>query len=134
MKRLLRPAFLALLAPLVVAALGACGNDSNFTQDATTTNVAVSASVYALSGSSPELQAAYQASTNAFVRPIVGQFTGVVNFDIAFDINSAGKVVLLPVRTLVPFAPAPASGAPSIGLLKSVSAFDVIEKAPTKGY
>ncbi|MEO7358869.1 MAG: hypothetical protein ABI120_00980, partial [Gemmatimonadaceae bacterium] len=65
---------------------------------------------------------------------IVGQGTGVVNFDLAFDINAAGNVVIYPVRALVPFAPAPTGGAPSIGLLKSPSDFDVIGVAPIRGY
>lgn len=134
LNRLLRPAFLALLAPLAVAALGACGNDSNFTQTATSSNAAVYSNLYALSGGSPERLGAYSASTNSFVRPIVGEGTGIVNFDLAFDINTDGKVVIYPVRTLVPFAPAPQGGAPSIGLRKSPSDFDLIELAPTGGY
>lgn len=134
LKRLLRPAILALLAPLAVAALGACGDDGNFTQDATTTNVIDTADVYAISGSTPDKRAAYEMGTGTFVRPLVGEASGIVNFDIAFDINSEGKAVLLPVRTLVPFAPAPASGAPSVGLLKSGSSFDVLQKALTRGY
>lgn len=134
LKRLLRPAFLALLAPLTVAVLGACGDDGNFTQDATTTNVIDTADVYALSGSAPEKRAAYELGSGTFVRPLLGELSGIVNFDIAFDINGEGKAVFLPVRALVPFAPAPASGAPSVGLLKSTSSFDVIQKAPTRGY
>lgn len=134
LNRLLRPAFLALLAPFAVMALGACGDDSNFTQEATSSNAAVGSNLYALSNSAPERLAAYSASSNTYVRPIVGEGTGIVNFDLAFDINAAGKVVIYPVRTLVPFAPAPQGGAPSIGLLKSPSDFDVIELAPTAGY
>lgn len=114
--------------------MAACGADSNLTQDATSENVTVSSSVYALTGSSPELLAAYEASTNMFVRPIVGQFTGAANFELAFDIRDDGKVLLLPVRALVPFAPSPPGGAAHLGLQKSGTAFDLIQRAPSSGY
>ena len=119
------------LAPVLGGLMGACGNDSNFTQDATTTNTTVTASLYALTGTAPELLAGYEASTNTFVRPLVSQFGGSVNFELAVDIRADGKVLLMPVRALIPFAPAPAAGAPSIALLKSVQPFDAIVRAPT---
>lgn len=133
MKRLRRAIAIGLLTSLIGAAVGACGNDSNFTQDATSTNTTVSASLYALTGSSPELQAGYEASTNSFVRPLVGQFTGTVNFELAVDIRADGKVLLMPVRAVIPFAPVPASGAPSIALQKSTQPFDLLTRAPTGG-
>lgn len=135
LKRLRRAIALTVLAPLLVGAFGACGDDSTLTQDATTTNTVVSGSLYALTGSSPELPAGYAASSNAFVRPLVGQFSGVVNFELAVDIRDDGKVLLIPARALVPFAPAPSSGAPSIALLKSGQAFDILTRAPNgEGY
>lgn len=134
LKRFRGSTFLAVLAPFGVIQLAACSDDGNFTQDATRANVTVAASVYALSGSLPELPAAYSATTGSFVRPIVGQGSGLVNFDIAFDIRADGKVLLLPVRRVVPFPPQPQTGAPSVGLLKSGTAFDLIERAVTAGY
>ncbi|MEP6835747.1 MAG: hypothetical protein ABJB74_20335 [Gemmatimonas sp.] len=135
MKRLRRAIGLAVLAPLLGAAVGACGNDSNFTQTAVTTNIVVSANLFALTGTAPELPAGYEAISNTFVRPLVGQFSGAVNFDLAVDIRADGKVLLMPARALVPFAPAPQSpdgrGAPSIALLKSTQPFDLLTIAPT---
>ncbi|MEP6764131.1 MAG: hypothetical protein ABJB66_07465 [Gemmatimonadaceae bacterium] len=111
----------------------ACGKDSTFTQEATTENVSRSASVYALTGSSPELPAAYDMFTESYVRPIL-QIDGTVNFTIAFDINSAGKVVLLPVRQIVPLPPFPVGGTVSIGLEKSQTSYDLITYAASGGY
>lgn len=129
LKRPGRSSALSLLAPLLAGGLLACGNDNNFTQDATSTNTEVRASVYALSGTSPELQSAYEASTNSFVRPIVGQATGATNFEVAFDILPDGKVLLLTVRSIVPAGPS----SPQIALLKSVTPYDQIVRAPGSG-
>ncbi len=131
LKRLRRAFALPLLAPLIAVVAGACGNDSSFTQNATSTNTTLTASLYALTGSAPELPAGYNATTNSFVRPLVSQSSGATNFELAVDIRSDGKVLLMPVRALIPFAPAPASGAPSIALLKSAQPFDLITRAPT---
>lgn len=123
----------ALLAPLVAGVLAACGNDAVFTQLATVSNVSTTASVYALTGSAPELPAAYSMVNGAFVRPAVLS-DGSVNFDLAFDIDAQGKVVILPVRKVVPTPPFPSTGAPSVGLLKSSIAYDVITRAAERGY
>ena len=95
------------MAPLIGGVFGACANDANFTQNATSTNFIVAANLYALTGSAPELPAGYEATSNSFVRPLVGQFSGTVNFELAFDIRADGKVLLIPVRSVIPFAPAP---------------------------
>ena len=134
LKRFRGTTLLALLAPLALAQLTACSDDGNFTQDATRENVTNSGSVYALTGTAPELPAAYSVANGQFVRPIVSSSAGIVNFEIAFDIRADGKVLLLPVRQVVPFPPAPVTGAPSIGLLKSGAPFDLVERAATAGY
>ncbi|MBC8087934.1 MAG: hypothetical protein H7Z40_11770 [Phycisphaerae bacterium] len=134
MKRFRRTTLLALLAPLALSHLAACSDDGNFTQDATRENVTNRASVYALTGSGPELAAAYSIANAAFVRPTLGQSSGQVNFEIAFDIQPDGKVLLIPVRAVIPFPPQPLTGAPSIGLLKSGAAFELVTKAATSGY
>lgn len=118
------------MAPLIGGGFGACANDANFTQNATSTNFITGANLYALTGTPPELPAGFEATSNSFVRPLVGQFSGAVNFELAFDIRADGKVLLLPVRALIPFAPAPSGGAPSIALLKSAQPFDVVTRAP----
>ena len=133
LQRLRRSIALSLLAPLFVGVFGACGNDSNFTQNATSTNFAIGASLYALTGTAPELPAGFEASTNTFVRPLISQFSGAANFELAVDLRADGKVLLMPVRSLIPFAPAPTGGAPSIALLKSAQPFDVVVRAPANG-
>ncbi|MEO7363403.1 MAG: hypothetical protein ABI120_23925, partial [Gemmatimonadaceae bacterium] len=131
MKRLRRTIALCLVVPFIGAVFGACANDANFTQNATSTNFIIASNLYALTGTAPELLAGYEASTNSFVRPLVGQFSGIVNFELAFDIRADGKVLLLPVRSLIPFAPSPSGGAPSVALLKSAQPFDLLTRAPT---
>ncbi len=113
--------------------LTACGKDSTFTQTATTENVSRLANVYALTGSAADLPAAYNMATEAYVRPLV-QVDGTVNFTLAFDINAAGKVVLLPVRQIVPLPPFPSGGSVSIGLEKSNTPYDQVTYAANSGY
>ncbi|MGV3708748.1 MAG: hypothetical protein ACO1Q7_07900 [Gemmatimonas sp.] len=141
MKRPSRRAALSLLVPAVGAVLVACGDDSNLTQDATLTNTIVGASLYAITGSPPETQAAYVASSNTFIRPTVSA-TGSTNFELAVDIMPDGKVLLIPARAIVPLLP-PASGsgstlfpsAPSLSLLRSGQGFDLLSRAPSgNGY
>ena len=133
LKRPRRTVALSLLAPLMTGVFGACGNDSNFTQNATSTNAQISGNLYALTGTAPELPAGYEVSSNTFVRPLVGQFSGAANFDLAVDIRADGKVLLIPVRAIVPFAPAPAGGAASVALLKSTQPYDLLTRAPATG-
>jgi hypothetical protein len=57
--------------------------------------------------------------------------SGSVNFEVAFDITSEGRVRFLPARALVPQAPA---GAPVVGLVRATSAFNALTRAPDRGY
>ena len=125
--------FLTVLVALLTVQLTACGKDSTFTQQATTENVSRTANVYALTGSAPELPAAYDMRTESYVRPLL-QFDGTVNFTLAFDINAQGKAVLLPVRQIVPLPPFPVGGSVSIGLAKSATPYDLLTYAANTGY
>ncbi len=113
--------------------MSACHTDSTFTQQATTENVSRSASVYALTGSAPNLPAAYDMETESYVRPVLLS-DGSVNFTLAFDINAQGKVLLLPVRQVVPLPPFPVGGSVSLGLEKSATAYDLVTRAANTGY
>jgi hypothetical protein len=117
----------------VTGLLAACGAGTTLTQSATVANVTNSAYVYALSGSAPELPAAYDMVTGSFVRPIV-QSTGSVNFEIAFDIDSLGQALLLPVRSVAPLPPQPTTGSPSVGFRRATIGYDAITTAQQTGY
>lgn len=89
--------------------------------------------MYALTGSAPELPAAYDMETGSFVRPVVGS-NGAVNFQMAFDIRADGKVLILPARKVSPQPPNPTTGAPSMGILKSTLPYDGMTRAATSNY
>lgn len=125
-----RTSLLAALTTFGIAALAGCSSDSPFLQPATVENEARQATVYAISGTAPSLPAAYQMSQERFVRPSV-LFDGSLNFELAFDIDAQGKVLLMPARTVVPQPPA---SAPVVGLLKLTAVFDQLTFAPDKGY
>lgn len=115
---------------LSAALLASCGGGNGLTSPATVDNVLRSYSVYAVTGSSSTLPAAYQYTTETLVRPQVLS-NGALNFDIAFDLTTDGKVRLLPARFVVPLPPA---GAPSIGLQRMTTPFLTLARAPLNGY
>ncbi|HYW31986.1 MAG TPA: hypothetical protein VE869_10810 [Gemmatimonas sp.] len=117
-------------AAALVAVAAACGGGDGLTSPANSPNVVRSYSVYALSGSSTALPAAYQFTSEALVRPQILP-SGAVNFDVAFDIAPDGRVRVMPVRAVVPNAP---QGSPSIGVLRLTGAFGSIGRAPDRGY
>ncbi len=112
------------------ALLARCGGGNGLTSPASVDNVLRSYSVYAMTGSSSSLPAAYQYTTESLVRPQVLS-NGTLNFDIAFDLTTDGKVRLLPARYLVPLPPA---GAPTIGLQRMTTPFASLARAPLNGY
>lgn len=64
--------------------------------------------------------------------PAVVRLTGTVEFDVVFDIDAAGNVVVSPNRLIVPVQ----SGAAGrrVGLQRLTSAFDSVSAAPRNGY
>ncbi len=119
-------------APLLLAGLGAaaCGDTSSLLNSANIENVTRTFSVYALTGSSNALPAAYRFTTESIERPQLLS-NGALNFDIAFDITSDGRVRFLPARFVVPTPPA---GAPTLGLQRMSTSFASLERAPSKGF
>jgi hypothetical protein len=115
---------------VTAVALAACGDSNNLLNAASSENTARNFSVYALTGTSSALPAAYNFTTELLARPQLLS-NGGVNFDVAFDLTSDNKVKLLPVRSVVPLPPA---GVSSVGMLKSTSAFGALERAPERGY
>ncbi len=115
---------------ITAVALVACDDANNLLQAASSENVARNFSVYALSGTSSALPAAYSFTSELLARPQL-LANGGVNFDVAFDLTSDNKVKLLSVRSVVPLPPA---GVPSIGMLRSTSSYSALERAPDRGY
>lgn len=52
------------------------------------------------------------------------------SFDVAFDINSDGRIVLYPPKVLVTAL----TGTNSVGLQKVAGTYESVERAPTSGY
>lgn len=115
---------------LLLGLLVACGDGNGLLAPASFENVARQVSLYAMTGSAPALPAAYVFTTESIVRPqVLGN--GAPNFEVAFDLTADGKVQFVPVRVMVP---APPAGSPSVSMLKSTADFDVLERAPDRGY
>ncbi len=114
----------------LMGAAAACGDNGNFLSPASSANIVRSYNVWALSGTSSALPASVQFSTLSAERPQI-LANGTVNFEVAFDLTTDGKVRFMPARALVPQAPA---GAPTVGLAKSTSTFAQLTRAPDRGY
>jgi len=123
----------ALLFPALIAAavtLVRCGGADKILAPANFENVDRQFEVWAISGSSSALPAGYKFASESLVRPqLLGN--GSLNFDVAFDITPAGKVLVLPVRLIVP---APPAGAQSIGFARQNGVYEQLERATEKGY
>lgn len=120
----------ALLLSVALAATMGCGDDDGIVGIATTLNTARTVSVFALSGTPPALPAGYYFVTESLVRPQLLS-SGGVNFEMAFDLNSDGRVSLIPAKVIVPEAPI---AAPSIGIQQSSVPFEQLARAPDRGY
>jgi hypothetical protein len=108
-----------ILSLLVCAALAACGNPLGLT--AYRTNVVDTVHLYALSGTPVSLPSGYSIAGRQVARTDQG-----APFDFAFDIDTAGRAVLLPTGAL-------RLGKQS-GLQISTQRFDSIKIAPTSNY
>jgi hypothetical protein len=108
----------ALVAGL--AALAACGDPLGLPA-ATFTNDVDSVSLYALSGTPPATPSAYRVEFRQIIR--VDQ---TATFDFAFDIDTAGRALLLPTGAL-------GLGRNS-GVQVTSQTFDSVRVAPTRGY
>ena len=129
-RRALRRALSFPVLILAASVATACAAGNGLTSPATVDNAVLTYSVYALSGTPSSLPAAYQYTTETLVRPYVS-ISGAINFELAFDLTSDGKVLLLPAKTVVPLPPA---GSPSVGLQKMTANFSALQRAPLTGY
>jgi hypothetical protein len=112
------------LVALATAALSACGDNGALTASLLVSPDTLVA--YALTGTQPN----YPSGLNTVARTVV-RVDGSANFDVAFDINQAGNIDIIPVRVAVNYL----SGAVSVGLqTQAVGTFDAITQAPTGYY
>jgi hypothetical protein len=112
--------------PLLALALLAACEDTLGIPDAHTENTVDTVSLWAVSGTSLERPSAYVIGTD-------GAFTVRTDrapFDVAFDLDTAGRALLLPTGALDLVGP----GGVGSGVFKSTLAFDSIKVAPGSGY
>jgi hypothetical protein len=118
---------------VLVVGVTAC-NDPTQTATASAV-VADTLTLWALTGTSPSFPSAYLAFRGAITRA-----DGDFNFDIAFDIDAAKRVVVYPQRLVgvpcIPSAPncGAALGFKPVGLRRVAVPFDALEIAPAEGY
>jgi hypothetical protein len=108
-----------------IAALGTAACDDPFAPRATTQVRTDSFVVYSVSQTPINAPAAFNIVffTTLRLEPTYG-------FDIVFDIDDAGKVVLIPAR----LAGGAVTSARRVGLQKVAGAYDQLTRAPTSGY
>ncbi|HEY6089628.1 MAG TPA: hypothetical protein VD771_07535 [Gemmatimonadaceae bacterium] len=115
---------LAIFATMcAVAVLNACGDPTNL--KATLPTVTDTLSLFALSGTPPS----YPSGISLLGRTAV-RVDGFANFDVAFDINGSGNVVVYPVKLVV----ASPGGSRPVGLLRAAGSFETVLEAPATGY
>jgi hypothetical protein len=119
--RRLFPTFAGLAVCLTYAA--AC-KDPNFLR-ATRSNVIDTMTVYAFNGT----PASYPVALNIAFQQVL-RLDGSGAFDVIFDIDETGKVVLYPTKLLV----RPPTGAQRVGIQVVPQAYDDLEFAPKVGY
>lgn len=122
MKSRLRALTAGLLAA-IGAGLAACSDPNSGIQLVPV--IADTLTLWALSGTSPSFPSAYLASSGAITRA-----DGGFSFDVAFDIDPSGKVVVYPQRLIG----VPLSGPKPVGLQRITGTFDSMVRAPGAGY
>lgn len=110
------------LLSAVGAGLAACNDPNNISL---TPVFADTLTLWALSGTSPSFPSAYLASSGAITRA-----DGSFNFDVAFDIDAANKIVVYPQRLVG----VPLGGPKPVGLQRITGTFDQLTRAPSSGY
>jgi hypothetical protein len=118
-----RSVALPTIAAAVIVAIVACGDVT--APKASLPTFSDSATVYALNGAPPGAPTALYVFAEIAVHA-----DPTFRFDIAFDIDASGRVVLLPVRTV-------ANGlatSHSVGLQTVSTSFDATTEAPKSGY
>jgi hypothetical protein len=116
-----RAAATAALLPL----LAACGESTNIRANSIVE--ADTLKVWAVTGTPIELPSALDLFVGGVVRPSVSGTAPL--FDLLFDIDEEGEVVVVPAR-----AATGRLGGGRVGLIVSEDAFDAVTRAPNNGY
>lgn len=114
---------LPVVIALGAAALGAACDDTTGLE-AQYKTFADTFVVYALSGTAPQLPTAFNSVAPAVLR------VDTLEFDVAFDITSDGRVALYPIST-VAFLRSPRRVAMRVD---STTGFESLQRAPSRGY
>jgi len=115
---------LRVAAVTFVAAIVACGDVTR--PKATSANLLIEYSLYPLTGS----PASVTNAVSFFGGPTRADAT--FSFDVAFDVDSSGKVVLYPVRSLAGTLAGPLGT--HVGLQTVPGSFEALREAPETGY
>lgn len=113
-----------LAGAFVVAGAVGCGPDP-FAPVATVENVNAAIEVWALTGSPTNFPTVHLVPQRLTVRP-----DAAGSFDLGFDIDAEGRLLVLPVNQVV----TPLGGNRSIGILKAEVPYADIDAAPRSGY
>jgi hypothetical protein len=108
---------------LSLGILAACKDPLRIKADQSVTTVGLSA--FALSGTPPNFPSALYTPQPQVVRP-----DGTLGFDLAFDLDATGQIVILPVQLV---GDATITGR-RVGLQKVAEAFADLKSAPRDGY
>jgi hypothetical protein len=113
----------------VTALVAACGDDVDpFAPRATAETAQFTFVVHPLSGDATQPAAIDLAGQRAVRPAIIGG--SILNFDIAFDVDAQGRVLLHPPARVA----VPPTGAPRTGFQTAGGGFDAITIAPRGGY
>lgn len=107
----------------VVALVAAC--DDPFASKASFTNADQPFAIAALTGADITAPAGLSLASRSVVR-----IDGVFDFDLAFDIDPAGKPVILPVARVG----TPVGGTRLVGLQRTTTPYETLSEAPKSGY
>lgn len=111
--------------------VGLLGCDDPFASNATSPTAADTLVAFAMTGTPPQFPSGYSAGTGALSRiePEIG-------FDVAFDLTNDGRIRLVPARLVSQFRVqfGRTSLTHQVGLLTTTTGFDVLARAPDRGY
>ena len=125
----------ALAAVAAITGAAACGGKDPYAPTASLPTYAVSYTIFPLSRVRAPFYPALDLHTPNAVRPAVqsyligSTYTLVPNFDVAFDLDSAGHIVLLQPKQIVT-----TTTVPKTGFQTSTTAFDALGSAPGGTY